>query len=157
MTKICVLGTLMVSICGAQFLEPTPAEVDAREAAYRARLELPEVSPARSAAGSVSVAQLRHKPPRRAQKFLERGARLSQAGDHPRAAQEFERAVAADPKFANAYRSLGVEYALWGRYAEAEVEFQRSLTLDPDSLAGHYGLSVILCELSAAVRDTSGL
>ena len=73
-----------------------------------------------------------------------RGAKFSQAGDHRRAAEEFERAVAADPEFARAYRGLGLEYAQLERYVEAEAELRRSLTLDSTSWIGHYNLAAVL-------------
>ena len=167
MRKICVLGILMASACGAQPHASTPAEVDALDADYRASLrgvteDVKPLSPIQQrasngpSAGSVSVAQLRHKPPKNAQKSVARGAMFSQAGDHRRAAEEFERAVAADPEYANAHYGLGVQYAHLGHNAEAKVELQRSLTLDPYSLAGHYDLAVVLYQtgdLSGAERS----
>jgi tetratricopeptide (TPR) repeat protein len=151
MRKICFLGTLMVSMCGAQQDAPNPGKVGAFDApdwpSLRGTEDLIVLSPPpvnRPPAGSVSVTQLRHKPPKNAQKSVVRGARFSQAGDHRRAAEEFERAVTADPEFANAHGRLGVEYAALGRYAGAKAELLRSLTLDPASWAGHYDLAVVL-------------
>jgi tetratricopeptide (TPR) repeat protein len=119
-------------------------------------IQLPATQASRPPAGPVSVAQLRHKPPRNARKSVERGARFSQAGDHQRAAEEFEKAVAADPEFANAYDRLGVEYAQLTRYAEAETELRRSLTLDPTAWTAHYDLAVVLyktTDLAGAERS----
>ena len=168
MRRMCVLGILMVSVRAAQAQPPTPAEIEAMNAAYKASLrgaeEIAAAAQVRSVgrqgshppAGPVSVAQLRHRPPRNAQKSVTRGTKLSQAGNHRRAAEEFERAVAADPGFAHAYRSLGLEYAQLDRFAEAEVELQRSLTLDPASWIGHYNLAVVFYrtgDLAAAERS----
>jgi tetratricopeptide (TPR) repeat protein len=168
MRKICILGILTVSACGAQPHAPTLAEVNVFDGDYLASLRVTEdvtaLSPIQPPgpqvnhppAGSVSVAQLRHKPPKNAQKSMARGARFSQAGDHRRAAEEFDRAVTADRDFASAHRSLGEEYALLGRYSEAEAELQRSLTLDPDSWIGHYNLAAVLYatgNLSGAERS----
>jgi tetratricopeptide (TPR) repeat protein len=169
MRKGYIAGILVVSVCAAQTHSPTPTEIDALEAALRADMrgtedaeasrqprglrdagKLPlEILPPQSRAdrpstGSVSVGQLRHKPPKNAQKSVTRGARFSEGGDHRRAAEEFEKAIADDPQFANAYDRLGVEYAQLGRHGEAEAQLRRSLALDPASWRGHYDLGVIL-------------
>jgi len=163
MRKICVLGILIVSACGAQPRAPTPAAT-AIDTGYRVTeaatppgsIQPPGPQVNRPPAGLVSVAQLRHKPSKNAQKVVARGATLAQAGDHRRAAEEFERAVAADPELANAYCHLGVEYAQLGRLVEAEAELQRSLTLDPTSWVGTYDLALVLYQtgdLSGAERS----
>jgi tetratricopeptide (TPR) repeat protein len=172
MRKRHALAILIVSVCAAQTNSPSPSDIAAADAALKADLrgtEDAEASPQldgaivsrhppiqiqppksptdRPSARSVSVAQLRHKPPRNAQKAVGRGARFSKAGDHRRAAEEFERAIAEDTEFANGYDRLGVEYAQLGRYGEAEAELRRSLALDPASWAGHYDLGVVLYRL----------
>jgi tetratricopeptide (TPR) repeat protein len=168
MRKSCLLGILIVAASAAQTNAPTPSEIEAAEAALRGDLRgtgdlegprrlgvsvsgrLPiEIQPPESLADrpsgrSVSVAQLRHKPPKNAQQSAARGAKLSQAGDHRRAAEEFEKAIARDPQFANAHDWLGVEYAQLGRYRESEAEVRRYLALDPASWTGHYNLGVLL-------------
>jgi tetratricopeptide (TPR) repeat protein len=157
MKKICVLAILMVSVGRAQPPpESTPAQVVVSDAPYKVTEDVAAPGAIRPPTGSVSVAQLRHKPPKNAQKAVARGAKFSQAGDHQRAAEEFERAVAADPEFANAYDHLGAEYAQLTRYPEAEAALQRSLTLDPASWTGHYYLALTLYQkgdLSAAQRS----
>jgi Flp pilus assembly protein TadD len=153
MRKVRLLGILLWSVCVAQDQTATPAEIGALTAALTTDLRGSQdtkpdtVSPQmlrRSAAGTVSVAQLRYKPKKNAQKSVTRGAKLSEAGDHRRAAEEFERAVTNDPEFANAYDRLGVEYAQLGRYKEADVTVRRSLALDPTAWTSHYDLGVIL-------------
>jgi tetratricopeptide (TPR) repeat protein len=155
MRKIRLVGILVCSVCAAQDQAPTPAEINALTAALITGFRGIEdtkpdpVSPpalTRLVGGAVSVAQLRHKPKKNVQKSVTRGARFSAAGDHRRAAEEFERAATADPEFANAYDRLGVEYAQLGRYTEAKAELQRSLTLDPTSWTSHYDLGVILSQ-----------
>jgi tetratricopeptide (TPR) repeat protein len=167
MRKTCVLGILVVLVCAAQSHapKPTPAQADAFDAGYRVTEDVTAPSPIqppgpqvnRPPAGSVSVAELRHKPHKNALKSVGRGARFSQAGDHRRAAEEFEKAVAVDPEFVDAYCGLGVEYTYLGRYAEAEAKLRRSLTLDPNSVAGYYDLAVVLeqtGDLPSAERST---
>jgi tetratricopeptide (TPR) repeat protein len=171
MRKSCLLGILIVSVCAAQTNAPTPTEIEAAEAALRGDLRgtedvevsqphgplipgrLPiEIQPPESLADrpsrrSVSVAQLRHKPPKNTQQSVARGAKLSQAGYHRRAAEEFEKAIARDPQFANAHDRLGVEYAQLGRYREAEAEVRRSIALAPVSWTAHYDLGVLLFQM----------
>ena len=154
MRMICMLAVLMVSVCPAQTAPPSPAEIDALDAAYRADLrgmeDLNAHSPIqprvaeRPVAGSVSVTQLRHQPNRKAHAAVVRGAKASQSGDHRRAAEWFEKAIEHDPEFANAYDRLGVEYAQLGRYADAEASLQRSLILDDGSWSAHFDLAVVL-------------
>lgn len=151
MRATCLVGILMVSLCGAQTQPATWREAGA---ALMADLRgpddpsqpvpVPPHAPERPFAGVVLVAQLRHKPKRNAQKLVLRAAKFSKAGNHQRAVEELEKAVAADPAWSEAFDGLGVEFARLGRYGEAEAEFQRSLILDPESWAGHYGLGVIL-------------
>ena len=94
--------------------------------------------------GSVSITQLRHKPPRNAQRDFGRGAKFSETGNHQRAAAEFERAIADDPDFAIAYERLGVEYAQSGRAGDAKAMLQRSLALDASSWIANYDLGLVL-------------
>ena len=159
MGKVRLLGILICSVCAAQDQAPTAAEINALAAGlatdWRGTADLRGIEDAakpglispqtlKPTGGTVSVAQLRHKPNKNAQKSVTRGAKLSEAGAHRRAAEEFERAVTADPEFANAYDRLGVEYAQLGRYKDADVTLRRSLALDPTSWTSHYDLGVIL-------------
>jgi tetratricopeptide (TPR) repeat protein len=155
MRNLYILGVLLISVWRVQAQPPTPAEIEAINAALLADLrgtqDAKEAAPvhpvgragSRPSPGPVSVAQLRHKPSKNTQKLMTRGARLSQAGNHRGATEEFEKAAAADPEFAGAYFSLGLEYARVERYGEAQAALQRSLTLDPSSGVGHYNLAVV--------------
>lgn len=164
-----MLGILIVSTCAAQTNSPGLSDIEAVDAALRAdlrrtedvdtsqhprgtlvprylpiKIQPPESLADRPSARSVSVVQLRHKPPKNARQAVERGAKFSKGGDHRRAAEEFEKAITGDPEFADAYDRLGVEYAQLGRYGEAEAELRRSTALDPASWIGHYDLGVVL-------------
>ena len=172
-----VWGMLVVCICPAQTKPPKPEEIDAAlradlrgnaEPSQRPtvgldsgrkpfQIEPPESRPNRPSARSVSVIQLRHKPPKQALQSVARGARFSQAGDHHRAAAELEKAIARDPEYANAHDRLGVEYAQLGRVAESEVELRRSIVLDPAAWTAHYDLAVTLYrigDLAGAQQST---
>jgi Tfp pilus assembly protein PilF len=97
--------------------------------------------------GVISVAQLRHRVPKEAQKSFKRGKKFSGKGDHQNAARELENAVARDPEYADAHHQLGVEYAELGRAAEAEAELRRAIALDPYSWLAHHDLGVMLIRI----------
>jgi Flp pilus assembly protein TadD len=173
MRTICLLGILVGSVGAAQNQPRTQQEIDAIEAAIEADLRGTDDSAAglvaaprdleRPIGGTVSVAQLGSKPGKRAQRSWTRGLKFSQAGDHWRAAEEFEKAVAADPQYAAAYDRLGVEYAQLGRHTDAAAELAKSLALDKTSWVAHYDLGVIryqtgdLAGAEASVRRASEL
>jgi len=105
---------------------------------------------------SVSVAKLRHKIPRDAQKLFKRAEKYSKNRDHARAAAELEAAIRRDPEFADAYNNLGAEYGHLGRLEEAHAALRRSLELDSHSSVAHYNMGVILFrmgDISAAERS----
>ncbi len=169
MRTIGILGVLMVSTLVGQNQQPPAVELFHKlEAGYVATLRgteetitaVPSQPQGREAspapAGAVSVAQLRHKPSRSVRRAVDRAAGFSQAGDHRRAAEELEKAVASDPAFADAHYRLGVEYLRSMRYAEAGAELQRSLALDPYPWQGYYALGVVMYltgDLSGAERS----
>jgi tetratricopeptide (TPR) repeat protein len=155
---------IVLIVCAAQSNPPTARDIEAIQASLTADLRgtedaqaLPSVQRTTNLpTGAVSAGQLRHRPPRKAQQAVSRGARLSQAGRHDEAAREFEKAIESDPDYANAYDRLGVEYAQIGRYIDAEVQLTRAITLDPASWAAHYDLAVVLYNsgnLSGAERS----
>jgi tetratricopeptide (TPR) repeat protein len=116
------------------------AEDVARVADYRG------VSRAASDA-SISVARLSHKPMRRARAEFLRGLRFTRTDARQAAAAEFEKAVALDPKFSEAYGNLGVVYTRLGHFDEAVVAFQSALRLDPTTAAHHANLAFALIQL----------
>lgn len=79
-----------------------------------------------------------------------------------KAARAYQRAIAADPRHAEAYNALGVALARLGRHDEAELALHRAVAIDPQRahvrsnlgfamlLAGR--LQEALAELKAAVR-----
>jgi Flp pilus assembly protein TadD len=92
----------------------------------------------------VSASRLRHKVPKQAQKSYGKGIKFSRKGDHSAAAQELEKAVAADPEFIDAQHQLGVEYSLLGRHEESEARLRHAIALDPVSWRAHHDLGVAL-------------
>jgi tetratricopeptide (TPR) repeat protein len=94
----------------------------------------------------ISVARLRHTPPRKARAAFRRGMRLL-AGDHEKALREFASAVAIDPDFSEAHGNLGVEFAAVGLFDKAAAELRRAIELDPVTSIHHSNLAYVLIRL----------
>ncbi|PWT96862.1 MAG: hypothetical protein C5B51_32550 [Terriglobia bacterium] len=80
---------------------------------------------------TVTVAELKHKPNKRAKRAAEDSEKFAAQGDHQRAAAALEKAIGLDPLFVWAHGNLGAEYLLLHRFTEAAAELQRAATLDP--------------------------
>ena len=110
-------------------------------------IHVPEALPghgaSRPVAGTISVRQLQHPPPRKAFAVAVQAQRLSAAGDYPKAAAALEKAVALSPDYADAHMNLGAMYFRLGRYQDSIAETRRSIALD-----GPTGLK--LCNLAFA-------
>jgi tetratricopeptide (TPR) repeat protein len=63
--------------------------------------------------------------------YLASGRMLEQRNDVRAAITQYERAIAANPKFVAAYNQLGMLYQKIGRLAEAEHIFKQGLKADP--------------------------
>jgi tetratricopeptide (TPR) repeat protein len=57
------------------------------------------------------------------------------------------RAVALDPRLAQAHMQLGILYSRRGDYAHAAAEFERTIKLEPALAAAHYRLAQALSRL----------
>jgi Flp pilus assembly protein TadD len=53
-------------------------------------------------------------------------------GKHKLAIEEFKRALAIDPNYANAYNGIGVSYDFLGDYSSAIDAYEKALALNPD-------------------------
>ncbi len=56
----------------------------------------------------------------------------------------YDRALALNPKDANAHNNLGVALAALGRIADAIVRHEHALDLDPENARAHYNLGLAL-------------
>jgi tetratricopeptide (TPR) repeat protein len=110
-------------------------------------LQLPRAVAARPAGVSTSVAQLRHRPNRRALEAARKAQGLSQSGAYERAAAQWKKAVEADPEFSEAHGNLGAQYARLKRPAEAAEEFQKAIALDPATAHHQSNLALVLAQL----------
>ena len=93
---------------------------------------------------TISAARLRHAPPGKAIRALQRGLKLDSAGDAAGSAEAFRRALAFDPAYAEAHTDLGVEYINLGLLDDAIAEFRRATALDPATSVHHANLGLAL-------------
>jgi tetratricopeptide (TPR) repeat protein len=117
--------------------------------------------------GTVSVQELQHKIPSSAQREFSKGMAASKKGDKENALEHFQKAVSADPEFADGYNNLGAAEAALGRMEEAANQFQKAVDLVPDHSLALSNLSVTLCKMERyseaeqaarrALRTNSGL
>jgi Flp pilus assembly protein TadD len=162
MKKITVFLLLTIAYCRAQAprnpwaWQPgwntlTPAQSDSVDAMISSTAPFPTRAgtsvPSRP---SVSVARLRHNPPRKAAKFFLRGLKMASAGQWQNSADEFERAVRIDPQFSEAYGNLGTSLSATGQFEQAIGDFRRAIELDPATGVHHMNLGYALMCLGRA-------
>jgi tetratricopeptide (TPR) repeat protein len=70
------------------------------------------------------------------------GAAAQQRGDMERAAEAYRRAIAIDPRFAEAHANLGAVLARLGRYDEAVASANRALGIKPGLTAARLNLGL---------------
>ncbi len=107
-------------------------------------IRLPERRVDRPTGQTVSAERLLHPPAKRALRAARKAQKLSQSGNHARAAAELEGAVRDDPYFSDAYNNLGVQYMRLGRSADAVAAFRRAIALDPGGPLQRANLAVTL-------------
>jgi predicted O-linked N-acetylglucosamine transferase (SPINDLY family) len=91
-----------------------------------------------------------------AQEYYRRANELRALGQLEAALAAYDRAVTADPKFANAFCNRGVTLELLHRLAEALESYGRAVTLNPGDALGHYnraGVQRQLAQLDAALAS----
>jgi tetratricopeptide (TPR) repeat protein len=130
------------------FSVATPSQVDFYDAINQ-QDSLRTEQPAAIVPGgpSVSVARLRHKPPRKALAAFARGLKLGKTGQWQQGAQEFEQAVAIDRNFSEAHGNLGVAYSALGLFDRAALELRRAIELDPATGVHHMNYAYVLVRL----------
>ena len=81
-------------------------------------------------------------PEEQAEWLLLRATELFAADREEEAITVLERAIAASPRFADAYEALGVILGRRGRHEEAIAVMRRLLEVDPESVMAHTNMSV---------------
>jgi tetratricopeptide (TPR) repeat protein len=118
-------------------------------------LNVPQSQRDRPSGEAISVARLRHKTPKAAERAYGRAAKFVKAEDHQKAAAELEKTVALDPGFADAFDQLGIEYARLDHLPEARVALQRAVELDPDFWRHWFNLGLISYQLGDYAKAQS--
>ncbi len=116
-------------------------------------------SPPKPTGATISLAELRHPPARKAVDACAAAQRFSESGHYDRAAGELEKAVRISPDFAPAHSNLGVQYLRMRRYDEARTEIQRSLEIvgpNPRDLANLSFAMAGLWRLPEAIESAKG-
>jgi tetratricopeptide (TPR) repeat protein len=82
-----------------------------------------------------------------AEDWFEQGCRFdADRATYAEAIEAYEKALAADPDFADAHCNLGTVFYNQERKAKARASFDRALELDPGHLEAHLNLAVMLEE-----------
>jgi tetratricopeptide (TPR) repeat protein len=86
---------------------------------------------------------------------FERGCQLdSEPSRHAAAIEAYERAIAADPDFADAHSNLGTVHHVRGDLEQARACYERALGVDPGHVEARFNLASLLEELG---RDEAAL
>jgi tetratricopeptide (TPR) repeat protein len=71
--------------------------------------------------------------------WFKKGALVSTYGNNKAAVQYFQKAIALDPNFSEAYFSQGVSYGQLGEYSKAIAQINMALKLQPQNGMYYYG------------------
>jgi tetratricopeptide (TPR) repeat protein len=71
--------------------------------------------------------------------WFKKGALVSTYGNNKAAVQYFQKAIALDPNFSEAYFSQGVSYGQLGEYSKAVAQINTALKLQPQNGIYYYG------------------
>ena len=84
------------------------------------------------------------------------GTELLKAGKPAQAAEQFKKAIEADPTHAGAHSNLGVAYERLGRQ-EARAQFERAIELRPDFTHAHFNLARVLMKAGRSAEAVAEL
>ena len=93
-------------------------------------VRLPKNKMERPISGTVSVARLEHKVPRKARKEFRRAGKALRKGNEQKCIEHLQKAVAIDPEYVEAHNNLGARYLHIGQAEKALAEFRAALKLD---------------------------
>src|SRR5262245_3612322 len=79
-----------------------------------------------------------------ASRQVDRGIEFAREGKFPEAAAAFLRAIALDPKLAEAHYLLGLVRQSWGKWADASESDRAALRLNPRYAEAQLGLAAVL-------------
>lgn len=82
------------------------------------------------------------------------GRRLQEMGRAKDALAVYQKAVAVDPNYAEAYNDMGVMFETLGQDEKAQQAYESALSLDPDLAAAHSNLA-LLFERTGKVKEAA--
>ncbi len=104
----------------------------------------PTPPPAGPEGDPISLGRLKHAPPPKALRQMQRAQEAFADGDAVKGIKRLERAIEIHPNYIEARNNLGVRYSMMGRWAEAAKQFERASDLDPAAALPHLNLAVAM-------------
>jgi tetratricopeptide (TPR) repeat protein len=108
---------LTVSDAGDRPIREELITIHDRQQPIQVRVTLPQTP--KPAAGMVSAEELLHPPTKKAFQAVQAAQKLSEAGEHEKAAGQLEKAVRLSPDYAAAWINLAVQHIFLKRYEQA--------------------------------------
>jgi tetratricopeptide (TPR) repeat protein len=96
----------------------------------------------RPATGIISIARLKHKPPKQAQKEYKAAHKKYEAGDLDASLEHLKRATEIDAEYLEAWNNLGCRYLMKGQPAAALAALQRAAAIDRNAPFIHTNMSI---------------
>ena len=94
--------------------------------------------------GTISVARLRHNPPKVAKKLYDKGEEAAAKGDLPASIVQLRKALEIDPLYLEAHNNLGSRLLRTGHLEDSLASFKRAAELDPSTAMLHTNVAVAL-------------
>jgi len=89
--------------------------------------------------------------PKPALEAFENSLSAASSGDHKKAVDELNRAIAIDPNFQGAFVELGVQYLKLSQAEKAVEALQTAVKLDPEDILGRRNLGIALLMINQVV------
>ncbi len=135
---------LTVSNQRGEVLRREPVSLRGQDPSFSVRIDRAPVQ--KPVSGPISLAQLRHRVPGKAQKEYERSQSKLLRGDLAGSAECLEKAIALDPEYLEAHNNLGSRYMGMGEIPKALARFRRAAELDPNAQMVQVNLAVALLQ-----------
>jgi Flp pilus assembly protein TadD len=100
------------------------------------------IQPQPPASGVVTLHELAHRIPRRAEREYQRAVAADGKGDHKAAITSFQKAIAIDPEFCMALNNLGAEYLQTNEVDLAIEQFNKAVAVDPHAVKPYSNLAI---------------
>lgn len=101
----------------------------------------------RPVSGTISVARLKHKVPKKARKEYDRSVDKMENGDLRGSLEHLKKAVEIDPEYMEALNNLGSRYLVLGDARSAFQSFRRAQEIDPGSALVQSNIAIALMSL----------